>query len=131
MTGIEPEPFTVIEFRGESISPLGTRRYVMSGPLGKLEKRVYTSEPVVHERTYSIDEMPPEFRKEVEKMLARGESTAEFSEVRTAWSPPGGPPLTKISYRDAAGNVHHFQSIDEMPPEIRTILEQMKKGRIE
>lgn len=128
MTGVEPDPFIVVEFRGEVISSLGTRRYVMSGPAGERGTRIVESGPVVQQRTYSFDEMPPEFRRQVEEMLARGQTSSELSVVRTSTVPPGDAPKMDFTFRDADGNVHHYRSLDEMPPNIRALFEQVKNS---
>lgn len=128
MTGIEPEPFVVVEFRGETISPLGTRRYVMSGPAGELSTRVYESGPMVQQRAYSLDEIPPELQRRVKEMLARGQTSTELIEVRTTTVPPGDAPKTDFTFRDADGKVHHYRSLDQMPPDIRALFEQVKNS---
>ena len=85
---------------------------------------------------HSLDEVPPDLRAEIEKlesdvMKERGESVS-FTET----SPAGDVTKSKIisqkslsvfKVKDASGNEQTYQSLDEMPPDIRALFERAQK----
>jgi hypothetical protein len=84
---------------------------------------------------HSLDEVPPELRKEIEKL----ESEALKESFRSS-SADGLP--TKITskivstktaslfkVKDAEGNEHIYHSLEELPPDIRAAFEQAQKEK--
>lgn len=79
--------------------------------------------PVTETRTEfkSLDEMPPELRSKFEKLMAQGRTSEVVTHSVTVES--GGP----IVYRDQNGIEHRYRSIDEMPPDIRSLFDHFQK----
>jgi hypothetical protein len=85
---------------------------------------------------HSLDEVPPGLRAEIEKlesdvMKEKGESVS-FTET----SPAGNATTSKIisqkslsvfRVKDASGNEQTYHSLDEMPPDIRALVERAQK----
>lgn len=120
MTGLMPGPHIIMDYQG-SQGFFGKRRMVSStsGPL--VSTSTYIGEPVVTSRTIQYDEMSPEMRAQFEAMRARagaGPNETISAEVVSH----GGP----ITFRDASGTEHTFDSIDEMPDDIRVVFEMMR-----
>jgi hypothetical protein len=82
---------------------------------------------------HSLDELPPDLRKEVERLESEG-----LKESFCASSSDG--PTTNIisrktgsvfKVRDAAGNERVYHSLEELPPEVRAAWERAGKQRDE
>jgi hypothetical protein len=80
---------------------------------------------------HSLDELPPDLRKEVESLQAEG-----LKESLHASSTDG--PTTKVisrktgsvfKVRDAAGNEQVYHSLEELPPEVRAAWEHARNQR--
>ena len=85
---------------------------------------------------HSLDEVPPGMRAEVEKLesevLAGKGNSLSFTET----SPTGNAITSGIikkqsvsvfKIKDASGNEHIYHSLDEMPPDIRALVERAQK----
>lgn len=100
-------------------------------PLISIKKTVsITTDRDGERREYhSLDEVPPELRREIEKL----ESEAVKQSLSSS-SPDGltatiinRKTVTLFKTRDAAGNEKVYHSIEEMPPQIRAALEEAQK----
>lgn len=123
MTGLNAAPMEIYDFEAEH-SFFGMRGRMVSSrrtPLGSAQ--VFASEPVVMSRTMSFDEMDPAMRAQFEAF--RNRAGAGPDEVVTAEVVSHGG---NITFRDQDGTVRSFNSIDEMPEEIRALFEMMRDG---
>lgn len=122
MTGIAANEADIMDYRGATPSWFGGRR-VVAGEPRQFEVHVPLGDPVVTTRTYATDEVSPEMRAQMEALMARAkESGVQYSiELR---SENGA-----ITYRDADGVEHRFASVDELPPHVRVLFEQMRTFR--
>jgi hypothetical protein len=76
----------------------------------------YTSAPVVESVEYrSLDEMPPEMRKKVQRMMKQGIPSEGIAQESV-----------RITIRDADGNERTYTSLDEMPPDVRESYEKVR-----
>ncbi|NUM55349.1 MAG: hypothetical protein HUU46_17010 [Candidatus Hydrogenedentes bacterium] len=121
MTGLLPEPLVIMDYEASSSFFGGRGRLVSSRSTPVFSAKTYVSEPVVLSRTINVDEMSPEMRAQFESLRAR----ARPDEVITAEITTTGGPIT---YRDQNGAVHTYQSLDEMPEDVRAIFAMMRRA---
>lgn len=123
ITGLRADPSTaVMDYRGRTRSWRGSRD-IVEGSLGTVTLQTLLDEPTVHTRASSMDELPPELRKHVEARVAEGKN-AQHIEVTSSQSLRDG--RKTFHYRDEHGVTHTYSSLEEMPPEIRALLEHMR-----
>jgi len=86
----------------------------------------------------SIDDLPPHMREVYQKALTGkplGEGMEELGKlIREAEEAGlGFKRTTKITWTDSSGTVHHCNSIEEMPPEMRAIYQKAlgEKGKLQ
>jgi hypothetical protein len=76
--------------------------------------------------------VPPELRKEVEKLQSEElKATLSSSSLEGLTTITSKKTATLFKVKDASGNERTYHSLDELPPEIRAALEQAqakKKG---
>ena len=121
MTGLNAAPMEIFDFEA-SHSFFGTRGRMVSSrstPFGSAQ--VFEGEPVVTSRTMSFDEMDPAMRAQFEAF--RNRAGARPDEVITAEIVSRGG---NITFRDQDGTVRSFNSVDEMPEEIRALFDMMR-----
>lgn len=124
MTGIRADaPAATMEYRGRVRSWRGSRD-IVAGSLGSFTAETVLEEPTAHSRTYSFDELPPELRRRVDAMLTKGASETRI-EVTSSQSMLDG--TKTIRYRDEHGVTHEYNSLEEMPPDIRALFEHMRE----
>jgi hypothetical protein len=102
-------------------------------------KVITEDKPRVVEHTFrSLEEVPPELRSEVERLMRKAESspdgTAEGSSalsaeiVRTTGvDGVSGSKSEVIRFRDWDGVERVYNSVDEMPPEIRAFYDRLRR----
>ena len=84
---------------------------------------------------HSLDEVPPELRKEIEKLASEGlkepfrssSSDGLTTKITTKILSTKKASLFKV--KDAEGNERTYHSLEELPPEIRAAFEQAQKGK--
>ena len=85
-----------------------------------------------HHEYGSIDNVPPELRKEVEKLQSEElKATLSSSSLDGLTTITSRKTTTLFRVKDASGNERTYHSLDELPPEIRVAFEQAqakKKG---
>lgn len=103
-SALKPGPHVLISKKNESFKIISRQG----------EKKVY----------HSLEEVPPEFRAELEKLQAevksglKVESTSKFI-VRNE--------IQEFRFKDASGEERVYHSLDEMPPEQRALIEKMRQ----
>ena len=121
MTGLNAAPAEIFDYEA-SPSFFGTRGRMVSSKRAPFSStRVFESNPVVTSRTMSFDEMDPAMRAQFEAF--RNRAGAGPDEVVTAEVVSRGG---NITFRDQDGNVRSFNSLDEVPEEIRALFEMMR-----
>ena len=69
---------------------------------------------------HSLDEVPEPYREQLRQAQQAALSGQDlFSAKQT----------TKITWTDSSGTVHHCNSLDELPPEIRALYEKAMSGK--
>ncbi|MBM3289910.1 MAG: hypothetical protein FJY92_07130 [Candidatus Hydrogenedentes bacterium] len=123
MTGLLAAPHTISDYAGVE-SLWGRRRYRVSGHSGPIvETRTMIGAPVVSSHTVGFDEMSPEMRAQFEAFRARAGAGGTETVTAEFVSDGGG-----IAYRGADGTVHTYRSVDDMPPEVRAMLDMMRNA---
>jgi hypothetical protein len=89
-----------------------------------------------HHEYHSMDDVPPEIRSEIEALEeeAKKEKGNELSVTETSQTADAitssiirRKNVSVFKFIDASGVEHIYHSLDEMPPEIRTAIEQAKE----
>ncbi len=101
-------------------------------PLVRVEKRVTIKTDMGGQRHeyHSLEEVPPEVRKELEELASQPWKTISQSSssdgrvIKTT----SGKTLSTYKFTDEAGNEHIYHSLEEMPPELRTAVEQAMRN---
>ena len=80
---------------------------------------------------HSLDEVPPELRKEIEKLESEGlkESFSASSSERATTNIISRKTGSVFKVRDASGKEQVYHSLEELPPEIRAAWEQARNQR--
>jgi hypothetical protein len=104
-------------------------------PIVNIKKTVSittTDEGGQHEY-HSLDEAPPELRKEIEKLEAEGLkegfrfSSSDGPTTRITTKITGERTVSLFKVKDAEGNERIYHSLEELPPEIRAAFEQAQR----
>jgi hypothetical protein len=70
----------------------------------------------------NLDDVPEHLRGQVEQLMAEAEASPDKTARRVVEK-------RKITYRDRHGTMHTYDSPEDMPPELRTKFEAMRKKR--
>jgi hypothetical protein len=62
---------------------------------------------------HSIEEVPEEYREKVRQAW-------KMADFKTS--------STRITWTDSSGTVHHYNSVDELPPDVRALYEKSREG---
>ena len=85
-----------------------------------------------HHEYHSLDDVPPELRKEVEKLQSEElKATLNSSSLDGLTTITSRKTTTLFRVKDASGNERTYHALDELPPEIRAAFERAqdkKKG---
>ena len=73
---------------------------------------------------HSLDEAPPELRAEIEKVESEGFRESLSSLASDGLTTKIKKTISVFKVKDASGKERIYHSLDELPPEIRTALEQ-------
>jgi hypothetical protein len=84
-------------------------------------------------RTYhSLDEMPPKLRAQIERSLAAssepepaGEIAPEIRQRFEAFASPRPGQSVTLHFRDDHGHEHTYHSLEELPPDVRALYDQL------
>ncbi len=82
---------------------------------------------------HSLDEVPPGMRAEVEKLESEVLKNEASPSAETVEKTKGAPRIISkksvsvFKIKDASGNEHIYHSLDEMPPDIRALVERAQK----
>ena len=89
---------------------------------------ITTDEAGQHREYHSLEELPPELRKEIQKLeseaLKEGLRSVSSDGLTTTIHSRKQASLFQV--KDADGNERVYHSLEEMPPEIRAALEQVQ-----
>jgi hypothetical protein len=129
-----PKCFARVEPPGfwRRLFSLFTSRKKPRQPLIRIQKTISiktTDKDGQQHEYHSLDQVPPEIRAEIEK----AESQA-FKDALKSTSSDGltttistHKTISVFKVKDASGNERIYHSLEELPPEIRTAIEQVRK----
>jgi len=84
---------------------------------------------------HSLDEVPPELRKEIERLESEGlkesfrSSSADGLTIKITTKSVGTKTVSLFKVKDAEGNERIYHSLEELPPDIRATVEQAQKEK--
>ena len=128
-----PKCFARIEppsFWGKVFSLLTSRKKPRQ-PFVRIQKTITikTDKDGEQHEYHSIDQVPPEIRSEIEKAESEALKDAlksSSSDGRTI-TISTQKTISLFKVKDASGNERVYHSLEELPPEIRTAIEQARK----